>query len=177
MSRLLETIDFISEWSGKFAGFLILPVIGVITYEVVARYGFDAPTLWSAEVVTFLVGPLYIFGGVYTLYVRGHINVDPLYNLLSGRGRTITRITLHFPLFALYIGIMLWSGTDFAWGSIMENERSGSGWNPIIWPIKVVLPVGVLLMMLQGLSQFIHDIRILLGMEEPLAEDQIGLEI
>jgi TRAP-type mannitol/chloroaromatic compound transport system permease small subunit len=161
LDRLLTAIDFISEWSGKAVGFLLLPIVGVMVFEVVSRYAFNAPTIWSTDIVVILAGTLYIIGGAYTHYLRGHINVETLYNLLSPRWQTLTRVLLHFPLFVLYVGVLLWGGTEFAWSSMMEGEHAGSLWNPIVWPYKMMLPLGALLILLQGLAQFVRDVRTL----------------
>ena len=73
---------------------------------------------------------------------------------------------MHFPLFAIYIGVLFWMGAEFALDSVLEGERSGSAWNPPIYPVKLVIPLGVLLMLLQGLAQLVHDVLFLLGRED-----------
>lgn len=161
LDRLFNAVDFVSLWSGKAVALLLLPVAGVMVFEVISRYVFNAPTIWSTEVVVMLAGTLYIIGGAYTQYLRGHISVDTLYDYLSPRWKTITRVLIHFPLFCLYVGILLWVGTDFALDSMLENEHSGSLWNPIIWPYKLVIPIGALLILLQGTVQFLRDVRAL----------------
>ena len=132
-----------------------------MVFEVVARYVFNAPTTWSTEMVVMLAGSLYIIGGAYTHYLRGHISVDTVYGYLPPRWQAATRVFVHFPLFFLYVGVLLWTGSIFFFESMVENERSGSLWNPIIWPYKFVVPLGALLIFLQGLAQFIRDVRAL----------------
>lgn len=161
LDRLLAGIDFLSEWSGKAVSLLLLPIVGVMVFEVASRYAFNAPTIWSTDVVVMLAGTLYIVGGAYTHYLRGHINVETLFDLLSPRWQSITRILLHFPLFLLYVGVLLWIGWDFAWKSLVASEHSGTLWNPIVWPFKMMIPLGALLILLQGLAQLIRDIRFL----------------
>lgn len=167
LDRLLGAVDFISLWSGKGVSLLLLPIAGVMTYEVVARYAFNAPTVWSTEIVVMLAGTLYIVGGAYTQFLRGHISVDTLFNYMSPRWQTITRVAVHFPVFVLYVGVLLWAGTEFAWDSMKGNERSGSLWNPIIWPYKLVVPLGAALVLLQGTSQFIRDVHNLVTGDYP----------
>ncbi len=174
LDRLLGAIDFVSEWSGKAVGFLILPIVGVMVFEVISRYAFNAPTIWSTDVVIMLAGTLYIIGGAYTHYLRGHISVDTLYDLLSPRWQTVTRVVLHFPLFVLYIGVLLWVGTEVWWDSMMEGEHAGTLWNPLVWPFKLMIPLGARLIMLQGLAQFTRDIRALVtgdGLSVSAAEE------
>lgn len=170
LNRLLDAVDLISLWTGKAVALLLLPIAGVMTYEVVARYAFNAPTVWSTEIVVMLAGTLYIVGGAYTQFLRGHISVDTLFNYMSPRWQTITRVGLHFPVFCLYVGVLFWAGTEFAWDSMMGNERSGSLWNPIIWPYKLVVPLGALLVLLQGTAQFLRDVLTLISGDYPGAD-------
>jgi len=166
LNRLLAAVDTLSLRSGQAIAFLLLPICAAMVFEVIARYMFNAPTTWSTEVVIMLAGALYIIGGAYTQYLRGHISVDTLYNYLPPRWQTAVRVFIHFPLFFLYVGILLWEGSGFAWESMIENERSGSLWNPIIWPYKFVVPLGALLVFLQATAQFIGDVRALVKGEE-----------
>jgi len=179
LDRLLAAVDTISLRSGQAVAYLLLPICGAMVFEVIARYMFNAPTIWSTEVVVMLAGTLYIIGGAYTQYLRGHISVDTLYEYLSPRWRTATRVFLHFPLFFLYVGVLLWAGAGFAWESMVESERSGSLWNPVIWPYKFVVPLGALLIFLQGLAQFIRDVRALITGEDlsVASSDEIEPEI
>jgi len=162
LERLLNAVDTISLRSGQAVSLLLLPIAGVMVFEVIARYGFNAPTIWSTEMVVMLAGTVYIIGGAYTQSLRGHISVDTLYDYLPARWQAITRAFLHYPLFVLYVGVLLWAGTKFAWDSFAENEHSGSLWNPVIWPYKFVVPLGALLIFLQGTAQFIRDVRALI---------------
>lgn len=168
LRRILDAVDWISEWSGKAAAFLLLPAVAVIAYEVTSRYVFDDPTLWATESVGFLLGGLYMLGGAYTHYIRGHINVETLYMLLPPRVRALVRLLVHFPLFALYVGVLVWVGWGFFLDSAASLEDSGSAWNPPIYPVKALLPLGATLMMLQGVSQVIRDILYLLGKGPPV---------
>ena len=58
LDRVLAAIDFVSEWSGKAVGYLILPIVGVMVFEVISRYAFNSPTIWSTDVVIMLAGTL-----------------------------------------------------------------------------------------------------------------------
>ncbi len=62
---ILRTIDSISAWLGKYLGFLLFPLVGVLFIEVVLRYGFNRPTLWAHETAIFLFGTLGMFAGAY----------------------------------------------------------------------------------------------------------------
>lgn len=159
MKSLLQIIDSVSEWSGKIFSLLAIVVVFIISYEVIARYAFGSPTKWAHESMTFLSGMLYILGGAYTLYVRGHVNVDVLYGRLSVRQRAILDLVT-FPFFLAFAGVILWSGGILGWESVMRWEVSRSHWAPPLWPIRLMVPLGALLLLAQGLAKFVRDLSV-----------------
>ena len=166
MKSLLVVIDTISEWSGKLFSFLAILVVAIISYEVIARYVFNAPTIWAHETMVFLCAIWYMIGGAYVLLHRAHVGVDLIYNRLSPRRRAIMDL-IGLSLFFLYCGVMLWTGAEGAWRSIERLETSGTPWNPPIWPIKLAIPVGALLILLAGLAKFIRALQLATTGEGP----------
>ena len=155
----MSAIDKISGWSGKIFSFLAVIVVGVISYEVIARYAFNAPTIWAHETMTFLCGIYYVMGGAYTLYLRQHVKIDVFYVRLSPRAKAIVDLVT-FPLLFVYLGVLIWGGTDFAWSSFVSHETTGSTWSPPVYPLKMSVPVGAFLMLLQGVPKFIRDFNV-----------------
>lgn len=165
MKAFLSVIDRISDWSGKIFSFLWIAVIIIIVAEVIRRYGFNSPTTYGHEITTFLCAVVYILGGAYTLYLRGHVSVDIIYTRFSPRGQALLDV-ITFPAFLVFIVILLWSGFDRAWGATMIQETSGSPWNPPIYPFLLAIPLGALLVLLQGLAKFIRDLSMVLRGKE-----------
>jgi tripartite ATP-independent transporter DctQ subunit len=76
-------IDHASLWISRVTMFLVAVIVGAITYEVVARYFFRAPTLWANELSLFLGGMSYLFAGLFAMQQRSHIRVTALYDHVS----------------------------------------------------------------------------------------------
>lgn len=162
MERLLKIIDLISEWTGKFCAFLVVLLSFIVGCEVIARYFFDRPTLWASETSAMVFGAYVVLGGAYTLSIKGHVKMDIVYQQLSFRKKAFTDI-ITFCFFALFCVVLVWKGWDRAWHALVNMERSGSLWNPLIFPIKMVLPIGAFLLLLQGIAKFIRDMATLFG--------------
>ncbi|MCL6477566.1 MAG: TRAP transporter small permease subunit [Peptococcaceae bacterium] len=162
MSSFLSLIDRISEWTGKLSAFLIVILSFMIGYEVVSRYIFNRPTLWVNETSAMLFGAYIIFGGAYTLSAGGHINMDLVYQRFTKRQKALIDL-ITFWFFALFCVVLVWKGGDSAWYSLKNLEHSGTLWNPPVYPIKLVLPIGAFLLLLQGVAKFIRDAKILVG--------------
>jgi len=172
--KLISVIETISQLSGKAISYLLLVLIAVIVHEVIQRYVLGRPTVWGFETILFLAGAIYVIGGAYTHSLRGHIIVDCVYNLFSPRKKAILDIFIGLPVFLAYVGIMLYFGTIHAWDTTMAWERSGSFWNPIIFPFRWLIPLGALLILLQQLAISARDIETLITGKA--AEERGGYE-
>lgn len=156
MSRVLHFIDLLSEGVGKASAFLILALSLVIGYEVVLRYGFNRPTIWAHETSVMIFGAYFILGGAWILSTRGHVNMDLIYGRLSPRKKALIDI-ITFAFFALFCAVLVWYGGEAAWYTLKTWQHSETVWGPPIAPIKIVLPVGAGLLLLQGVAKFVRD--------------------
>lgn len=155
----LRIVNSVSEWTGKFVSFLVIVIIGVTIWEVVLRYVFNAPTIWAFDAAYLIFGAYGVLGGAYTLYLRGHVNVDIFYGRLSLRTRAIVDLVTSI-FFFLFCGLLLWKGGEMAWDSLKIMERGSSAWSPPVYPIKMTIPIAAFLLLLQGLAKFIRDLLI-----------------
>ena len=159
MKRFLTVIDYISEWSGKIFSFLSLLAIVVVVHGVVMRYCFNAPTIWSLELTIYLCAGTYLVGGAYAHLYNSHIRIDALYSRWTPRIRAIIDLVT-FPVFIISITAMGWAGTNWTIKAIVKDATSGSVWDPAIWPVRLLIPLGCLLLLLQGLARFVRDFGI-----------------
>lgn len=166
MTRFLRIIDSFNKWVGKASGYMILILIFVVGYEVIARYLLRQPTIWAQETSAMLFGAYIILGGAYTFYNGDHVNMDLVYSRLSVRMQALVDVITFF-LFALFCLALMWKGFEAAWWSLKDLEHSGSIWNPPVYPIKIVLPLGATMLLLQGVAKFIRDIVTLVGGARP----------
>ena len=156
MSRVLHYIDLVSEWIGKASAFLVLALSFVIGYEVVARYLFNRPTIWAHELSAMVFGAYIILGGAYLLSAGRHVNMDLIYGFLSPRKKALIDI-ITFWFFALFCVALVWKGGDTAWYSLSIREQARTMWSPPLYPIRLILPIGAFLLLLQGVAKFIRD--------------------
>jgi TRAP-type mannitol/chloroaromatic compound transport system permease small subunit len=156
--NILNIIDKISIWSGNLFSVTNPIIIIIVVYEISLRYVFDAPTIWANEAVIYLAAVSYLMGGAYSHYFRAHIRVDILYLKFSPRTRAILDTITFFFTF-LYLGSLVWVGTEYALESLKVFEKTGSPWNPPIYPLKFAIPIGALLLLLQSIANFVRDIN------------------
>lgn len=161
MQAIQRAIDALNEKIGVLTSYIILPLIGVVFYEVVMRYAFNAPTSWGFEMTTFLYGIHFILTLAFAHKYDGHVAIDIFESRLPQRPRTILRVVVNLVIFLPTIGMLaLWS-VFYAKTSWMGWERASSSWAPAIYPYKTIMAIGFILFFLQGVAKLIQDIHAL----------------
>jgi len=161
MIKLDSAIDNLNEKIGFYAAYLILPLIGVVGWEVMMRYGFNAPTSWAFELTVFIYGVHYSVALAYAHKHNTHVAIDVFESRLSEKSRTILRIITNIVLFLPSIGLLTVYTSQLAFFSWQQWEHASSSWAPAIYPYKTLMAVGFILLLLQGMAKLIQDIRAL----------------
>ena len=158
MALSIIKIDLFSKWVGNIVCWLAIPLILTMTYEVLARKLFLAPTYWAYDMSRFLYGALFMLGAGYTLSKGVHIRADFLYRNFKVK----TQGTIDFILYILFYfpGLLFffYMTTGFVQESIMRSERGmDTAWMPYMWPIKACLWFGILFLLIQGISEVLKS--------------------
>ena len=112
--RTIETIDRIADWTGRVVAWLIIPMTIAVTWEVVARHFFRAPTIWAFDVTYMLYGTHFMLGTAYTLMRIGHVRTDMLYpNWSIRRQNWIDAIGYFFFFFPAMILLFYFGWQEF----------------------------------------------------------------
>ena len=157
MSRYL---DRLASFVGRTVSWAFLLGILATGYEVVARYVFNAPTIWGHETTTFLSGAGFLLGGFYAANRRMQISISSVYDLLPAgaqRRLDLANAIISFACFAL----LSYSCFPPGWRALTRWETTGSAWDPPIPAlIMPLLWVGATLLALQALVDLATQIRI-----------------
>jgi len=160
LSRFVSWVDRLSDWSGRIAAWLTFASVLILSYEVVARYVFRAPTRWAHDTSTLLFGALYALTGAYAMRSRSHVGVDVLSSRLRPRTRAALDVVTSV-LFFLFVGVFLWQGWRFFMVSFTRREFSLNNQNIPIYPAKFAIPLGAALLLLQGVAKLVQDVHLL----------------
>ena len=166
MDRVLGGIDKLSEYCSKAFAWLIIPMVGGLFYEVVARYAFNAPTIWAYDLTYMLYGALFVMGSAYALSQNRHVRIDVFYANFSSRRKGIVDVILYLVLFFPPVLVLVIKGIDYAAFSWSMKEVSSAGaWRPPLYPLKAIFPMAMAVLLLQGVAQFIRSLRRARGSE------------
>jgi len=159
-----DFIDRISTFFGEFVCYWSILAVFVYYYEVISRYVFNSPTNWAHESMFLMFGMQYMLAGAFTYREDSHVRVDVLYLYLPDRIKAVVDIitSIFFFIFAI---ALLWTGWTFASNAVEVWEVSFTEWAIHYWPVKISIPLGALLLTLQGLSKVMKDVVILKGKE------------
>lgn len=171
MIQVARAITRINRFIGRWVSLAVLFLFVFLLIDVIMRYLVGRPTIWTSELATLIFGGYAVLGGGYLLAERAHVNVDIFYGKLSPKRKALLDI-LTWPLFLLFVGVLLWQGWVIASDSITNLERSNSIWNPPLWPTKSLIPVAAILLLLQGFVRLWADVRVLLDL--PVPDDIFG---
>lgn len=150
-------VDAVNAWVGKFAMYLFFVLAAVLLYSVFSRLVFRVPVNWSLEMSQFLLSAYYLLGGAYSLQLGAHVRMDLFYNRMSFRRRAmLDAFTILFVIF--YLGVLFAGGVSSTEYAITYSQKNYTSWAPPLWPIKLVMTIGIFLMLLQMISQFFKDI-------------------
>jgi len=158
VKTFLRCIDAINEWTGRIIVWAVVPLVVIVTGEVVSRYIFRAPHIWVPELGWYIYGTLAMILAGYTLLYKGHVSVDVFYRRFSPRGRAILDIITYLIFFFPFVFFLIPPGISVAKASFAMGEVSMFGLLPFEPFFKSVIPLGAILLLLQGLAKFIRSL-------------------
>lgn len=160
MRVIVSRIDILNNWAGRITCLMLLPVIFAMVYEVVARKLFVAPTDWAYDTSRMLSGAMFMLGAGYALMRGVHIRADFLYR--NWRGETQALVDALLYLF-FYFPAMLF----FFWVTFEYSLKTWTRWEltmdsalmaPLA-PMRTAMPVGIVLLILQGVAELARAIH------------------
>jgi TRAP-type mannitol/chloroaromatic compound transport system permease small subunit len=157
-------IDRLNELIGRLVYWLILVSVLVSSGNAVVRYAISRSSNGWLEIQWYLFSAVFLLGAGYTLLRNEHVRIDIFYGRLSARARAWIDIFggVFFLLpMALIIMALAWPLFLESW---TRNEYSTDAGGLIRWPVKLLIPTGFLLLVLQGLSEIIKRVAFLIGL-------------
>lgn len=173
--KLCQTVGKISEKLALITTVLPFLLMCLVVYEVFMRYVLKSPTVWSMEMNQFLFCAIIALGAAYTLKTDGHVSVDILYNRMRPRVKAVFDIIGTVIVLAV-LCIAFWKTGESAVDALRRHETTGSMWNPVTWPIKMVIPVSIIFFLLQGVAKLLESVIHLITGEMPQEEMLPGVK-
>ena len=153
----VKLIDKITDIIGRITMYTVFVMMGILVLSFVTRNIINFPLLWIIEMAQFIITAYYLLGGGYSMLTDDHVRMDLFYSKLSdinkARMDAFTSIFLVF-----YLIILLYGSITSLIYTLETNQRLFTAWAPFVWPIKILMLIGILLMLLQSISMFFKDL-------------------
>ena len=163
MRKFVKAVNLIGDNTGKQASWLAAVLVMLISLEIIMREVFNKPTYWNFETSLMVGGTMMSAGWAYAMRHRTHIRVDVFYSRFSQKGKAIIDVlgmlVFFFPLVAVFCIASFVRMRD-AW--VRHQVSYMTYWYPPIAPFRTVIFIAFLLLGIQGLANFISDLRVLL---------------
>ena len=187
----VRVVDAVNYRIGRVMMYGIYGMMAILLWSSISKT-FFVPSLWTLEMAQFAMVAYYIMGGPYSIQLGSNVRMDLFYGAWSDRRKAwFDACTVLFLIF--YLGVLLYGGlgsTAYSLGHFADEpfafygdlatafltggpeaagevigriERSSTAWRPYLWPIKVFMCLGILLMLLQAISELCKDLLRLRG--------------
>lgn len=175
VKRLIHAINALNEWVGKTVSWLVLAIVLLIFYDITLRYllsfGLHFPHNSGAlqELQWHFFALLFLLGGAYTLKHDEHVRVDIIYQSawLTPKSRALINLIGSLLFLIPFCLIIIYSSYHFVYDAYLHNEISpDAGGLTHRYLLKAAIPVGFILLLLQGISQSLTHLLQLLGQME-----------
>jgi TRAP-type mannitol/chloroaromatic compound transport system permease small subunit len=161
LSRL---IDRMSNRIGHWVYWLVLVAVLISAANAVVRKAFNYSSNSFLEIQWYLFSMIFLLCAGYTLMNNEHVRIDIITSRLSARARAWIDIlgTIFFLL--PMATLIMWLSWPVFVDAYTRHEVSTNAGGLIVWPARLMVPVGFLLLILQGLAELIKRIAFLKGM-------------
>jgi TRAP-type mannitol/chloroaromatic compound transport system permease small subunit len=160
-----RAMDKVSGAFGWVADACVMLACLISAGNATVRYAFNYSSNAWLEVQWYLFAGIVMLGASYTLVRNEHVRVDLVYGSLGTRGKLWVDV---FGIICFLLPAMIlltWMTWPFFLDAFLRNEQSSNAGGLLRWPIKLLLPVGFLLLTLQGLAELIKRIALLRGIQ------------
>jgi len=157
LRQSFRIIDGLNQWVGKVFSFLTVALVLVIVYDVFMRYILTRPTEWGLELNGFLLLAITFLGGGFASLTNSHVRVNIIQDRFPSRLKALVD-SFTYLLFFIVCIVLFKFGGQVALDSLQTQARTASMWGPLLWPSQILIPLGALLIGLQGLTKWIRDL-------------------
>lgn len=178
--RCSREIDRLTAWLGRGISWLILLAVVVSAGNAIIRKAFDMSSNAWLELQWYLFGAVFMLAAAWTLQKNEHVRIDVVSSRLRQRTRIWIDLLCHVFFLMPFAGMMVWLSWPFFWRSWTSGEGSMNAGGLILWPAKLLILLGFIVLVVQGVSEIIKSVAMLRGDIDPpreTEEDQLPPEL
>ncbi|MCB1958373.1 MAG: TRAP transporter small permease subunit [Rhodocyclaceae bacterium] len=161
--KFAHAVDWVNDKIGRATIWLVLLASLISAGNAFSRYGFNASSNAMLEVQWYLFAAVFLLCSGYTFMRNEHVRIDLVSNRLTAKGRNWVDI-VGIVFFLLPVCYMI---VTMSWPSFMESyvndEQSSNAGGLVRWPVRLLIPVGFMLLGVQSLAELIKRVAFITG--------------
>ena len=161
---LSRFIDAINERVGRSAMWLLLAAVLISTVNAIVRKAFNWSSNGLLEIQWYLFAGAFLLGASYTLLHNEHVRIDVVSGKFSRRTQTWIEVIGSIFFLLPFCAMVLWTSVPWFLNSLASGETSSNAGGLILWPAKILVPIGFTLLTAQGISELIKRLAFLKGL-------------
>ncbi len=162
---IVSVIDRMNRFIGDYVGYLIIPMVIVICWEIVSRKFFNKPTIWGMEMTWMLFAVYIIWSGGPSLLAKAQVRMDALYNKWKPRTQAIVDSATFVCVFLFCAGLS-YKAFEYGFESWRILEHSNTPFGQPLYHLKMIVAVGTMFLLLQCISDFVKNMWLAITGEE-----------
>jgi len=159
----VRIVDALNERVGRAVAWLVLAAVLVSAGNAIMRYSLNLSSNAWLEIQWYLFSAIFLLGAGYALKKNAHVRIDVIAGRLSKRHQALIDIVGGLAFLLPMSLIILWLSVPMFWQSYAGGEISADAGGLIRWPVKLLIPVGFMLLTLQGLAEIAKRVAFLRG--------------
>lgn len=160
---IADGIDQLNEGVGRSLAWLVPVMAALQCGLVIAEFFFNASSVRIKDAVGYIYALIFLAGAGYTLKQDSHVRVDILYRGWSRRTQAVVDLAgtlcLLLPLFVTIL-VLSWPDVMRSWAEL-EGWRQSADGLPLVFVLRTFIPLGAILLILQGLALAIRCLETL----------------
>ncbi len=161
----VSAVDRTNRFIGDYVGYLMLPMIFVICWEIISRKFFNKPTIWAMEMTWMIFAVYIIWSGGPSLLAKAQVRMDALYNKWKPRTQAALDM-ITFVCGFIFCVVLSWKAIDNAVISWNVREVSNTPFGQPLYHLRTIVAIGTLFLLLQTLSDFVKNLWMVITGEE-----------
>jgi len=161
--KLSRLIDGLTEFVAKWTIWLVLVVVLISAGNAVMRFTIHYSSNAWLEIQWYLFAAIFMLMAGYALLKNAHVRIDLIFGHVSPRAQAWIDIIGTLLFLTPMVLVTIWLSYPMVENSIAINEQSSNAGGLVRWPVKVLLPIGLILLQLQAVSELIKRIGFLAG--------------
>jgi len=170
MHRLLaftDVIDRATEWLGQWLKWLVLFSSLISAFNALMRYTIHYSSNAWLEIQWYMFGAMFLLAAGYALKHEEHVRVDVFFSRMTPKQQAWLDVFGGIFFLMPMALIIAWMSIPMVRNSIQINEMSSDPGGLLRWPIKIVIPLGFVLLAIQGVAEIIKKFAVATGVREP----------